>query len=275
MRVTKKLRDVCMVAGIMIALAASAAASKTKPEPLPGPPELLLPGGRSLVYERMFSSEHEVKPKRGFLNRLVDLVAGAPEYHNLVRPYSVAVDSRGRVIITDPGIPGVHIFDFTRQKYKLIEREGREAFLAPQCVAVDADDNFYVTDSEAGKIFVFDAESKFRRAIGSLKGGEGYFKRPTGIAVDSKEARIFVSDTLRHKNFVLDREGNILKTIGHNGAGNREFNFPTELRWTGDELLVVDAMNFRIQGFDANGTFRSAIGNPGDNSAAMFRPKGM
>ena len=259
----------------MIALAASAAASKTKPEPLPGPPELLLPGGRSLVYERMFSSEHEVKPKRGFLNRLVDLVAGAPEYRNLVRPYSVAVDSRGRVIVTDPGIPGVHIFDFTRQKYKLIEREGKEAFLAPQCVAVDADDNFYVTDSEAGKIFVFDAESKFRRTIGSLKGGEGYFKRPTGIAVDSKEARIFVSDTLRHKIFVLDREGNILKTIGQNGAGNGEFNFPTELRWTGDELLVVDAMNFRIQGFDANGTFRFAIGNPGENSTSMFRPKGI
>jgi DNA-binding beta-propeller fold protein YncE len=264
-----------MVASITMALLASAAASKRKPEPLPSPPELRLPAGRSLVYERMFTSERDVKPKRGFLNRLVDFVAGAPEYHNLVRPYSVAVDSRGRVIVTDPGIPGVHVFDFDRQKYKLIEREGKEAFRAPQCVAIDAEDNFYVTDSEAGKIFVFDAESKFRRTIGSIKGGEGYFKRPTGIAVDSKEARIFVSDTLRHKIFVLDREGSILKTIGQNGAGDGEFNFPTELRWTGDELLVVDAMNFRIQAFDPNGTFRYAIGNPGDSSAAMFRPKGI
>ena len=264
-----------MIAAITIALTASAAGSKAKPEPLPAPPALLLPGGRSLVYERMFSSQHDVKPKRGFWNRVVDFVAGAPEYRSLVRPYSIAVDSRGRVIVTDPGIPGVHVFDFNQQKYKLIEREGKEAFAAPQCVAVDADDNFYVTDSEAGKIFVFDSDSRFRRTIGSIKGGEGYFKRPTGIAVDSKAGRIFVSDTLRHKIFVLDREGNILKTIGQNGALDGDFNFPTELRWTGEELFVVDAMNFRVQAFDAKGTFQYAIRHPGDEGSGMFRPKGI
>ena len=258
-----------------MALVASAAASRAKTPPPPGPPDLLLSGGRSLVYERSFSSQREVKLKRGFWSRVVDFVAGAPEYHTLVRPYSVAVDSRGKVIVTDPGIPGVHIFDFNQQKYKFIQREGKEAFLAPQCVSVDAEDNFYVTDSEAGKIFVFNNEGKFRRTIGSIKGGEGYFKRPTGIAVDSTRGRIFVSDTLRHKIFVLDREGNIVQTIGQNGAGDGEFNFPTELRWTGEELMVVDAMNFRVQAFDATGAFRYAIGNPGDSTAAMFRPKGI
>ena len=30
--------------------------------------------------------------------------------------------------------------------------------LAPQCVAVDNKDNIYVTDSDAGKVFVFNAE---------------------------------------------------------------------------------------------------------------------
>ena len=39
--------------------------------------------------------------------------------------------------------------------------------LAPQCVAVDAQDNIYVTDSESGKIFVFDPSGKYQRAIGS------------------------------------------------------------------------------------------------------------
>lgn len=275
MPLKQKLQSVCRLIGITLALVASATASKTKAAPPPGPPDLLLPGGRSLVYERAFSSQRDVKLKRGFWNRLVDFVAGAPDYRSLVRPYSIAVDSRGKIIVTDPGIPGVHVFDFEKQKYKLIEREGKEAFRAPQCVAVDADDNFYVTDSEAGKIFVFDADNKFRRTIGSIKGGEGYFKRPTGIAVDSAGGRIFVSDTLRHKIFVLDKEGSILKTIGENGAGDGEFNFPTELRWTGDELLVVDAMNFRIEAFDSSGAFRYAVGNPGNNSAAMFRPKGI
>jgi DNA-binding beta-propeller fold protein YncE len=142
-----------------------------------------------------------VKPKRGFWNRLVDIVAGEPEFKNLVRPYSIAVDSRGRIIVTDPGAGGVHIFDFAQQKYKFIERrdKGKDAMLGPQCVAVDAQDNIYVTDSETGKIFVFNSGGKYERVIGSLKGGEGYFKRPTGIAVDSVAQRIYVTDTLRDK----------------------------------------------------------------------------
>ncbi len=272
------LQHVAGIALIAIVLVGSAAAykkPKTKTEPLPLPPELLLSGGRRLTYERSFSSQREVKPKKGFWTKLLDVVAGAPEYHDLVRPYSLAADSRGRLIITDPGVPGVHVFDFARQKYKFIEREGKEAFLAPQCVAVDAEDNFYVTDSEAGKIFVFDAESKFRRVIGSIKGGEGYFKRPTGIAVDSAAGRLYVSDTLRHKIFVMDLEGNILQTIGQNGSGDGEFNFPTELRLAGDELIVVDAMNFRVQVLDRSGGFRYAIGDPGDSNGMMFRPKGI
>jgi hypothetical protein len=81
-----------------------------------------LEGGRKLSWERSFSSQREVKPNRGFWNKLVDVVAGAPEFRSLVRPYSIATDSRGRIIVTDPGAEGVHIFDFTQQKYKFIQR---------------------------------------------------------------------------------------------------------------------------------------------------------
>ena len=35
--------------------------------------------------------------------------------------------------------------------------------LAPQCVAVDDQDNIYVTDSESGKIFVFNADGKYQQ----------------------------------------------------------------------------------------------------------------
>ena len=179
------------------------------------------------MYERSFSSEREVKLKKGFWTRVIDFVAGAPDYHFLVRPYSVVTDSRGRIIVSDPDAKGVHIFDFARQKYKFISRyDGKDAFMAPQCVTVDAQDNIYITDSEAGKISVYDANGKFRRVIGSLKGGEGYYKRPTGIAVDSEQGRIFVSDTLRHKIFVLDLAGNVLQTIGKRGVETGEFNSP-------------------------------------------------
>jgi DNA-binding beta-propeller fold protein YncE len=274
-RLRTALKHVFVVAVAALPLLTASARTKHAAEQAPpAPPELQLAGGRRLTYERSFSSEREVKLKRGFWTRVLDFVAGAPEYHGLVRPYSIAADSRGRIIVTDPGIAGVHVFDFPRQKYKFISREGKEPFLAPQCVAVDADDNFYVTDSEAGKIFVFDADNKFRRVIGSLKAGEGIFKRPTGIAVDSAARWIYVTDTLRHQIFMLDMDGNVLQKIGSNGSGNGEFNFPTELKLTDNELAVVDAMNFRVQVLSRSGEFHYAIGTP-DNYGAMFRPKGI
>jgi len=237
---------------------------------------LALDGGRQLAYERSFSSEREVKLKRGFWNRVVDIVAGAPDFHQMVRPYSVVTDSRGRIIVTDPGLSGIHVFDFEKQKYKFLSREGgKDTLVSPQCVAVDAQNNIYVTDSDTGKILVWDANLKYRRAIGSLKGGEGYFKRPTGIAVDSQAQRIYVSDTSRHKVFILDMQGNVLQSIGKNGSEIGEFNFPTELRLSGQDLIVVDAMNFRVQVFNRTGQFLYGIGKIGEVSGTMYRPKGV
>jgi DNA-binding beta-propeller fold protein YncE len=261
----------------LLALFPGVLAARSKAQPA-GPvtvPELELEGGRRLLYEGSFSSEREVKTKRGFWGRVLDAVAGEPEFHAMIAPYSVATDSSGRVVVTDPGAAGIHIFDFAQHKYKFISREkDTDGLISPQCVAVDAADNIYVTDSYAGKIFVFDANGKFRRVIGSVK-GEGYFKRATGIAVDSQAQRIYVTDTLRNQVFVLDMQGRVLQKIGNAGTGEGEFHFPTELRLAGQDLMVVDAMNFRVQVLDSSGKFKYAIGHIGEGLGEMFRPKGI
>src|ERR1017187_7676060 len=214
------------VCGLALMLATPALASKRSKTALSEPPpaDLLLDGGRRLSFERSFSLEREVKPKRSFWTRVVDVIAGQPDFHYLVSPYSVVTDSRGRILVSDVAAAGVHIFDFEQQKYKFLSRRDarKDPMLTPQCVAVDAQDNIYVTDSQSGKIFVFDANGKYRRVIGSLKGGEGYFKRPTGIAVDSVAQRIYVTDTLRNKIFMMDMQGNVLQAIGKTGTGDGE-----------------------------------------------------
>lgn len=244
---------------------------------VPAPPDLLLEGGRKLTFERAFSGEKEVLGKPKFWTKVLNAVAGAPEYHWMIRPYGIAVDSHGRAIVTDPAAEGVHIFDFEKHKYKFIARLDKEkdAMRSPQCVALDAEDNIYVTDSEAGKIFVFDSGGKYRRTIGNLKGGEGYFKRPTGIAVDSAAQRIYVSDTLRNKIYVMDMQGSVLQVIGKGGTGKGEFYYATELHLDGDNLLVVDAMNFRVQWFARNGAVEGEMGQVGDSPGNLFRPKGV
>ncbi len=274
------LRTAATIAVLGMMLVAPAHATKHAKDagiPLAPPPDLLMDGGRKLSFERSFSLEREVKLKRGFWNKLVDIAIGEPDFRYLVSPYSVVTDSRGRIIVTDQAADGIHIFDFAQQKYKFVSRRdsGKDPMLMPQCVTVDAQDNIYVSDSEAGKIFVFDANGKFRHTIGSLKGGEGYFKRPTGIAVDSAAQRIYITDTLRNKIFMMDMQGSVLQVIGKTGTGEGEFNYPTELKLHGSDLVVVDAMNFRVQVLDRSGTFRYAIGKIGDGAGSVFRPKGI
>ncbi len=250
---------------------------KKKTQPEAPWPELLLDGGRKLTYEQTLTSQRDVRGKQRFWSKVFDVVAGEPDFKALVRPYSVAVDSRRRVIVTDPGTATIHIFDTAQNKFKMLDRwdKDKNPMMEPQCVAVDAKDNIYVTDSESGKIFVFDPGGKTKRVFGSLKGGEGFYKRPTGISIDQESGRVYVTDTLRDRVYILDRDGTVIKSFGKHGNGDGEFNLPTEVLVKGQTVAVVDAMNFRVQLFDREGNFRGMIGKTGDPSGGIFRPKGI
>lgn len=265
----------CLI--LVLILPAWTATKHRKVAPQSPPPDLLLEGGRKLSFQRAFSSERETRGKQNVWSKLLNGIAGEPDYKEMVRPYSVAVDSHGRVIVTDLGLHGVHIFDAAQHKYKFLERQekSKDNMFEPQCVAVDAKDNIYVTDSRSGKVFVFDANGKYQKALGSLKGGEGYFKRPTGIAIDDATQHLYVTDTLRDRVYVLDSKGEVLRTIGKHGSGDGEFNFPTELRLRNGLLAVVDAMNFRVQIFDAQDELVGKIGRVGDSMGQVYRPKGI
>lgn len=265
---------VWFVAAVLLLAPFAVCAGSKHSDPLSAPPPLMLEGGRRLEFVRAFASEQEVKTKRSFLSRVLDFVVGAAEIHRMVRPYDITTDSQGRIIVTDPGALLVHIFDFQKQRYHKLEGSGKEGFKSPIGVATDSNDNLYVADSELGKIFVFDSHGKFRRYIGDLR-GEGYFKRPTGLAVDSARKRIYITDTLRDAVYIADLEGNILGHFGKRGEGDGEFNFPTEIVARGEELFVVDAMNFRVQIFDRSGAYHAQFGSVGLGAGKMFRSKGL
>lgn len=271
------LRRSSALIALLTLLLLPAWASKHKKDAAEPWPDLLLDGGRKLSYESTYSSQRDIRGKTGLWTKLTEAVIGEPDYKQMARPYGIAVDSRGRLIVTDPGANGVHIFDPAQHKYRFIERQDKikESMFQPQCVAVDAKDNIYVTDSEAGKVFVFEPSGKLRRVLGTLKGGEGFFKRPTGIAIDPETQNIYISDTLRDRIFVLDQDGQVLRTIGKHGVAQGEFRLPTHLLFQNGTLVVVDALNFRVQFLDRDGTFRGMIGATGDPNNGIYRPKGI
>src|SRR5512143_3623831 len=78
---------------ILVFSLAPAFAFKRSKTPAEKPwPELLLESGRKLTYQQSIKSERDVGGKQGFWSKLAGIIAGPPEFHEMVRPYGIAVD---------------------------------------------------------------------------------------------------------------------------------------------------------------------------------------
>jgi sugar lactone lactonase YvrE len=228
--------------------------------------------GRARVdYLRTIPSVREFTKPRGLLTKLFNLIVGPPDDKpEIVRPYSTALDSTGRLLIADPGQRGVHIFDFEKHKYQFLKGPRNREMASPMAVSCDANDDIYVSDSTRARIFVFDARGRLLRLFGATQ-----LMRPTGMALDRKTRLLYVTDTLRHQVMVFGLDGALVRAIGRRGAGPAEFNFPTGVTLSGGRIYVVDAMNFRVQTLTAEGAFVSAFGRLGTQTGTLNRPKGI
>lgn len=197
--------------------------------------------------------------------RMMNALAGQEDL-GMVRPYAVAVRNQ-RMLIGDPGLHAVHLFDLEKRFYQLISTAGKNSLSAPVGVALGTE-RMFVADSALGRIFVLDEKGDLLQVIDELD-------RPTGLAFDAASNRLFAADTLGHRLVVFDREGRKLFEFGTRGTGKGEFNFPSHIFLSTNRLLVNDSMNFRVQVFDLEGRFISSFGTHGDGSGHFSQPKGV
>jgi DNA-binding beta-propeller fold protein YncE len=191
-------------------------------------------------------------------------------------PYGIAIDRQGRMLVADTKGRVVHLFDPAKRKYKVLRAPDSDPFLAPIAVALDPQGNIYVSDSMRSRLFVFNAEGKFKRTIGALGKNESIFKRCTGIAIDAQRGRLYVVDTVAMNIVVLDLNGKVIQRIGHRGADAGEFNYPTQISVAQDgSLWVTDSLNFRVQHLSADGKPVSGFGRLGDGVGEFDKAKGI
>ena len=202
--------------------------------------------------------EHAVNVAKGhsvfgeLRDSVVSLVYGANPV--LVTPESVATDSQHRIIASDAGAHAVHVISRDgKHSFQIVGGPGRR-LQSPRGVAVDGDDNIYVSDSERGVVLVYDSGGEFVRTIGTY-GDEGIFERPTGIAIDGKMGNLYVVDPQRHMLFILDLKGYVVASIGTRGGGFSSrtgstepggFQYPQSVLVHNDELIVLDATRIHI-----------------------------
>ena len=101
-----------------------------------------------------------------------------------------------------------------------------------------------------GHVFVYDKSENFLFSFGDKGGDKGKLARARGIAVDSKNGRIYISDYLRHAVLVYDMNGQWLYEIGGKGTRAGHFFYPSSVCVDKNgTLYVADTFNHRVQIF--------------------------
>lgn len=169
---------------------------------------------------------------------------------NLQRPAGIAVTSKGDKVVADILANKVFIFD----KNDVLQRElpggdFTESFNRPTYVAVDKQDNVYVTDTMNFTVRVFDAAGRYVRSQGQIGDTPGSFARPKGVALDSDQ-NLYVVDSIFGNFQIFDQQGRLLLYASQEGALPGEFMLPSGIFIDRDDrIYIADTFNHRIQVF--------------------------
>jgi len=186
----------------------------------------------------------------------------------LIEPKGVAVGPDGKVYVSEGRANRITAFNpdgtIGASWGRGGDKEGE--FNEPWGIAVAPNGEVYVADTWNHRIQKFSPDGRFITSWGGLadvnnrdpQSAPGRFWGPRSIAL-GRDGLVYITDTGNKRIQVFDANGQFIRTFGTTGAEPGLFNEPTGLAIDGDELLVADAWNNRVQRLDRNGAPISSI----------------
>ena len=142
----------------------------------------------------------------------------------------------------------------------------------PVSIAIDRNENIYISDEALHRISIFDKEWRFITKWGIQGSSDGEFHRPAGIAFDGNDD-LLVADGLNDRVQRYTKDGRFLGGWGRSGTGDGEFNMPWGIAI--DQVggvYIADWRNDRVQKFDAQGKHMETFGGSGQGDGQFRRP---
>lgn len=166
-------------------------------------------------------------------------------------PRGVAIDSQGRVLVTDTGNKRVQVFSGDGEFVTMFGGFGLERgqMNEPVGLAVGPDGRLYVADTWNRRVQVFDSGFAFESEW-EIDGwwGESVVNKPY-LAVDGT-GRVYVTDPEGYRVLVFGSDGQPAAVFGQIGLDANSFNLPTGIAVdTEGYVYVTDADNHRIMKF--------------------------
>ena len=138
------------------------------------------------------------------------------------KPWGVAINQRGEVVVADHDSHCIHVFSPSGEKLRSFgtRASGKEEYHG---VAVDGEGNILVADSGNHRIQKFTAEGQSLTAVGTEGSGPLQFTDPCDIAVSDK---VYVVDYDNYCVQVLNPDLTFSHTFGKKGSGKGQFQNP-------------------------------------------------
>ena len=233
----------------------------------PPPPEK----ARIRFLKAISKTEDLVRTEKGdWLKRAWIFLTGEGSETALVAPYGVTADKEGNVFVVDRDTGEILSFNLRSGKSSSLFFDTEDPEDYP--IGIGIAKNIYVTYPNSGLVRVFSGKG----AMAAEFGKDADLKRPTGIAINEGNGRVYVVDTLGHDIKVFNLEGKPLFTFGKRGEKDGEFNFPTHIFVANDDTVyVTDELNFRVQAFTPDGNFIFKFGKIGTVPGTIQSPKGV
>jgi len=137
---------------------------------------------------------------------------------------------------------------------------GDGQYLWPGGLALDRDENIYVSDQSINKIVMFDKDGVFLGKWGEAGNADGQLNRPSGLAFD-KDDNLYISDTRNNRIQQFSKDGKFISVWGEKGSGEGQLNMPWGITVDKNgDVYVADWGNDRIQKFSADGKYLATFG---------------
>ncbi len=125
-------------------------------------------------------------------------------------PTGIATDSIGNLYVADS----------TNQRIQKLKADGTflaewkgpdPGFYGPHDIATGSDNSIYVVDEGNARIVKFSMDGRVLAVWGTRGEGDGQFKSPTSVAVDTSNDRVYVADPQNRRIQIFDTKGDFIR----------------------------------------------------------------
>ena len=191
------------------------------------------------------------------------------------RPWGVAVNKSGEVIVAESEARCVSIFSAAGDKLRTLDTRGTAVgeMKDPRGVAVDSEDNILAVDRGSYRLLKFSRGGDLIAAVGSKGDGPGQFEGPIGVCVNSVNGKVYVVDFDAHCIYILNSDLTFSSKFGSKGSGDGQFSHPYDIASDSTGCVyVTDRNNHRVQVFTSDGGYLRQLGKKGSGSGELSEP---